>query len=222
MAENNLKDKAGMKPIIFSTPMVKAILEGRKTQTRRVIEPQPVTDILGMQRWRAVSSGDISQRNSIILDYAPYQPGDILWVREMWRCIAVGKGGQNEVAIIEYKNGQQAVFDVDSKEALYFAGKARWKPSSHMPRKLSRLLLEVKGVRAERLRDISEEDAKAEGVSNISYMLSPNEVVRLGESAAVTRFCSLWDTLNARRGFSWDSNPWVWVIEFERIEKNDL
>jgi hypothetical protein len=136
---------------------------------------------------------------------AKYREEDILWVRETWRCNAVGTAGDSETAFIEYKDGDGINIDIDHKQSIYFSGKAKWRPSIFMPRKASRLTLEVKSVRAERLQDISEEAVRAEG----GGVIEPGEVF--------FNFSVLWDSINAKRGYSWEKNPWVYVIEFGRL-----
>lgn len=190
------------RPIIFSDPMVRAILSGTKTQTRRVIKPQhqrfidlPVAEQL--RRW----------------DERPFphgRPGDKLWVREAHYII----GEYREVFF-------RATQDSNNSPALSWPGP--WRPSIHMPRWASRITLEVTGVRCERLRDISEADAQAEGVERTvtgdgwrRYADPSWEAVGLPPFAdARSSFRSLWEHINGTG--SWDANPWVWVIEFERI-----
>jgi hypothetical protein len=205
------------KPIIFSTPMVKAILEGRKTQTRRVIKPQP-TFIESSARWEwRIPKSKIIQCETVLTasrewweylspEQMPYKPGDILWVRETW---AASNGD-------ELPKGYY--YRANCKDSTIVS---RWKPSIFMPREAARLFLEVKSVRVERLRDISEKDAEAEGVrKGYDEFISsaPLGKVVTHKYSYKKGFKDLWDSLNAKRGFSWEINPWVWVIEFERKE----
>ena len=124
------------KPIIFSTPMVKAILAGNKTMTRRIIKPQPILAADGMWTWRDCQwmNGGIGFPASGIADYAPYLPGVILWVRETWRGSCVGNAGAQDSVFIEYKACGTEVFDVSPERALYYSGKGRWRSSLFMPR----------------------------------------------------------------------------------------
>jgi hypothetical protein len=173
------------RPIAFTGEMVRAILDGRKSQTRRVAKPQP---------------GDNPRDDgyeSTILARCPYgRPGDLLWVKETW-C-----GGQYGTAYF-YKS--------DWQEHDYGP---RWKSQRFMPRKASRILLEVTGVRVERVRDISIEDACDEGI----YQKNPTwEDICPPDPRE--DFEELWDSINGKKpGKSWDDNPWVWVIEFKRVE----
>ena len=174
-----------MKPITFSTEMVQAILDGRKTQTRRVIKPQPpddVTHIIGPEKCR-------------------YQPDQILYVRETF-CEVLYRyeripinGGHITVPKFAYK----ADSEVD------YTG--IWQSPVCMPKEAARLFLKVKDVRVEQLWYITDKDAWAEGC-NIYRIPSP-----------IVWFCELWDRTYAERGFPWKSNPWVFVIEFERIKE---
>lgn len=170
------------KPILFSTPMVQAILDGRKTQTRRVIKPQPL-DVVTYADQRVWYPEVIK---------CPYEVGDILWVRETFT-------NSEEYPFIFYKADAD---DVSIK----------WKPSIFMPKSACRLFLQVKSVRVERLQDITEEDAIAEGAKHGRFY-------GLGQIGGSIRegFFELWETIN-RKG-SVNKNPWVWVIEFEKIEK---
>jgi hypothetical protein len=214
------------KSIIFNTQDVRAILNTKpgtwpvepidhnkpfKWQARRVIKPQP-----HFEEWYLARNLTVSEE---YMKNTPYKKGDLLWVRETWRCSCVGSAGNSETAFIEYKDGDVMFIDIDHKQSFYFAGKARWKPSIHMPREASRILLEVKGVRVERLWGIREDDAQAEGMEALGIFtdLDGNENVCVGMTYKEP-FCQLWDRLNAKRGYSWESNPWVWVYEFMRVK----
>ena len=157
-----------MKPIIFSTEMVKAILDGRKTQTRRIIKPQPMLKLYPnfenkSWHWKDCHwlEGGIGFPTSGIEDYSPYKPGDILWVRETWcevpyetKCIKSGDG---------FLCVPKKAYKADSK--IDFTG--IWKSPIHIPKEAARIFLRVVGVEVERLQDISEEDAIAEGVNGL-------------------------------------------------------
>jgi len=192
------------KPIIFSTPMVKAILEGRKTQTRRVIKINGYAITSPEENLELCEEGAIYYSINSMSGYykPPYQVGDILWVRETW--------SYSEIYRLEgIKNGMDIW---------------KWRPSIYMPRKAARIFLKVKNVRVERLQDITEEDAIAEGIKG--YMEFGGRVkywiddLSLGVGdmprSAKKAFEIIWNSINAKRGYGWDINPWVWVIEFER------
>jgi len=188
------------KPIIFSTEMVRAILDGRKSQTRRVIKPQPEYKV---PEWMTGSQNkgwvykdtclycEETKTRLPIADCAPYTIGDVLWVRETWAAADTGHERPEYI----YKAWPEFI---GLNEFAW-----TWKPSIHMPREAARLFLRVKGVRAERAQDITEGDTIAEGM--------PNDRAR-------EQFMGLWNGLNYKRGYGWDVNPWVWAIEFERID----
>ena len=201
------------RPIIFSAPMVRAILEGRKTQTRRVVKPQPdslSTDGVPTRFFhkRAIGSGYQVQIS------CPYgAPGDRLWVREThWMdrrdptMVAMDLDGY-VVARSGYETGQACDVTQLSRHEFW-----RKRPSIHMPRWASRILLEVTAVRVERLQDISEADAAAEG-----WMRRPevSDDPQVHHDAARDWFSDLWESINGPG--SWEANPWVWVIEFRRV-----
>lgn len=174
------------KPILFSTPMVQAILYGRKTQTRRTIKPQPQTAQHGKVLYK-----DRELTINSLVNHAPIQKGDILWVRETFKLL-------NPYGLPQYK--YKADWDT------YNTGvELKWKPGVFMPKSASRIFLSVVGVRVERLQDISDTDAIAEGVEQHS------------DIGAIWSFQSLWESINGQK--SWTENPWVWVYDFKRIEK---
>jgi hypothetical protein len=209
-----------MKPIIFSTLMVQAILDGRKTQTRRVINPsRKQINFMGDMDIRSLVRPDESTEEWLQLRSengspvtcikVPYQLGDILWVRETWAEVSSG--------IIEYKATYKEPY-TGSAEIDHIGNKIKWRPSIHMPREAARIFLRVKNVRVERLRDITEEDARDEGIL-LSYGASDKRVCRFQNYRDAFR--ALWDDLNKKRGYGWNMNPWVWVVEFERISKDE-
>ena len=192
-------------PILFSTPMVKSILEGRKTQTRRVIKPQREKFRIGFQPntwfYGAGDDGVIDVDGVIGCPYG--QPGDHLWIRETWqRCPECGR------VVYQASSNQNGKVCPNCDEWL-----GPWKPSIHMFREYSRLTLEVVRVRVERLHEISEEDIRAEGTPTPNP--PPNKW--MDDSKWRATFSNLWDSINEKRGFGWGRNPWVWVVEFKRL-----
>lgn len=202
-------------PIPFSAPMVRAILGGAKTQTRRVIKPQPE---YAQRNGRLLRLEDIDPAlwpaaiKRLLLDCPHGQPGDRLWVRESLRRTV-------QLSLACYAEDNSAVMR-DGEWAEW-----EWQrptlPSIHMPRWASRLTLEIESVRAERLWDISEADARAEGCeTRMEWMPIPGEAVWEPDYEVTARddFKQLWDSINAKRGLGWDVNPWVWVITFRKLE----
>lgn len=198
------------RPILFSTEMVRAILAERKTQTRRVVTPQPdelhysgmVDDRQFARFW---SPGEYKHTATITDVRCPYgKPGDMLWVRETWRYWGS----------IEAPTKAHIAYKADGDLA------GRWKPSIHMPRWASRINLQILAVRVERVQEIGELDAEREGVSDDP--LVPTHFPYYDDTPGSTRspvesFRTLWDSINAKRGYEWDGNPWVWVVEFRRV-----
>ena len=188
-------------PILFSTPMVQAILAGRKTQTRRVLKPQPDEDGLA----RFIPTGEFHDTSGAV--YKPkWQVGDKIWVRETWAL--------NWNDFPEHPFKYRADYGPETVDW-------NWKPSLFMPREACRLFLKVTDIRVERLQDISEEDAEAEGYSYESWHRMNEEAagVNLYSIPKDTRtwFRTLWDSINSDK-CPWESNPWVWVITFEKYQ----
>ena len=192
-----MKGEVKERGMIFNDEMVRAILGGNKTQTRRIVEEK----FYG----RAVAA-------ELLAKHCPYgQPGDRIWVRETYRV----HGKATDVATLVYRASvrnswteqtHRVPVDVCNKPVS-----EKWTPSIHMPRWASRILLEITDVRVERLRDMSEADAKAEGASPAMYKITPPEAVyRVG-------FGDIWRSIYGQD--NWLSNPWVWVIEFKRIQE---
>lgn len=212
------------RPILFSGPMVRAILEGRKTMTRRAMKQQPHEGvdavewqdqiIVGMnvpdQSGFAMMRGGVIESEAIRCPYG--EPGDRLWVRETHKGFIQYDGQQ----VVQYAASGNRQYHVDRPDGHPEGGMLNgeccadiWRPSIYMPRWASRINLEITGVRVERLQDITEEDAIAEGVLGAT----------VGEDGTrgcfVTDFCYLWSKINGQA--SWDANPFVWVVEFRRV-----
>lgn len=197
------------KPILFSTPMVQAILNGTKTQTRRVAKVQPLE---GQQFFQATIL-DGSSRKKWLIGYPgstvcemaknSFDLGDILWVREKFT---------------KWKNHVQYAADTIRGEEL-----GPWKPSIHMPKEACRLFLRVTAVDVEKLQDIGEHDAMLEGVEHGSFELKGEtydgfrdyERNVFDRPSSIDSFETLWKSINGEQ--SWDENPFVWVYKFERI-----
>ena len=209
------------RPIIFNGEMVCAILDGHKTRTRRVVEPQPTTydrmhRFNQFIKWRDLIDAKDFAALRFMEPYCPYGvPGDRLWVRETWfpmqdikACAAEG-----EPIDVVYK----ADWDADgiSRDEAKDAGIDRWHSPIFMFRWASRITLEITGVRVERVQDITEDDVIAEGCGLASWGPDPYTGGPMGPQTA--GFAQLWDSINAKRGCGWDVNPWVWVLEFRRL-----
>lgn len=214
------------RPIIFSTAMVQALLSDSKTQTRRIVKPPRWArgrDVeLGEHGMAIVFDPKYETHNWIPCPYASidvcfdtfrprYSVGERLWVRETWG--AGWLNGDGHYYAIRPTGKQHELPDkifykADGKHDDESEGRYCWRPSIHMPRWASRITLEVTGVRVERVQDISHRDALAEGVE---YDLSKPD------GSPLARFKKLWDKINGPG--SWESNPWVWVISFKRLEK---
>ncbi len=204
------------RPILFSAPMVRALLAGRKTQTRRMfngIEQMENGSFHIFGGMVGVSEEDVPKHAP---DYVRIQVGDHLWVREAWRC----NGWATDVATIFYAasagDGYTAMceqYPVADKRPLRVTG--GWRPSIHMPRWASRLTLTVTDVRVERLKDISGSDAIAEGADITSEQTMTGPMVKVAPGtylSPVAWYHRLWDSINGAG--AWDANPWVVAYTF--------
>ncbi len=199
-----------IKPILFNTEMVRAILDGRKTQTRRIVKPQPKRPYI-MEKtpngrfYQVLETGEGTDFEF----EPPYHPGDILYVRETWQ--------QTESVGYIYRADR-----AEHGSAAYYNEHARlsggWRPSIHMPKEAARIFLRVTDVRVETLCNMTISDLQKEGVLPAGYISQ----YAIMTSECFEQFKALWDSTiklaNISR-YGWDANPWVWVIEFERCEK---
>lgn len=211
-----------MKPILFNTEMVKALLDGRKTVTRRVVKPKC--------KHNFVSSGidgepaecrmiDIETQEIVRHVYPPYQPGDILYVRETYGTYSTFNGHSYAYKgdYIDFENSEKA------KKLV-----KRWIPSIHMPKEAARIFLRVTDVRVERLQEIDVDGSIAEGAwgggqPNLPFSFLYKEHPK-ASCNAVASFAHIWDSTIKPSDlplYGWEASPWVWVIEFERISKED-
>ena len=220
------------RPILFSAPMVRAILEGRKTQTRRVVKPAGVhacgymSGTFGDPSKFSFGKRGVGSRDpyNFFVEHdvrCPYgAPGDRLWVRETWNTSENCRPRISEPYIY--------AADLDTDGRIKWA--ARWRPSIHMPRKASRITLEITGVRVERLQEISEADVFAEGVQIPRDAVTKKPLLKItgdesplpflpkdytAEQFIRAHYAALWASINGPE--SWAANPWVWVVEFTKL-----
>lgn len=194
-------------PILYSTPMIRAKLEGRKFQTRRIIKVQPEAQLhpCGSSKWYwSTDPSDLK----IPYVKCPYgKVGDVLWARETWCSVSRADCVGGVTTKYHYKADYEDTF--------------KWKPSIHMPKEASRIWERITDIRVERLQDISEEDAIAEGVGCGFQMNSGwpdytrivNGLCEVTQDCARMSYATLWESINGEG--SWDLSPWVWVIETE-------
>ena len=209
-----------VKPILFNTEMVRAILDGRKTCTRRLVK-----FLSGKNpKWTGyIKDGSMlyNGKNEPCIRTQPYQPGDILYIRETWERFECWNCDGDERGNCP-KEPKKSVLDKTCGCYMYRAtdeisGDAKWHPSIHMPKEAARIFLRVTNVRVERLQDITAEDALAEGMDK--YIRLNGE---LDENSIITSFIGIWNSTIKKSDldrYGWNANPWVWVIEFERCDK---
>ncbi|RDL13560.1 hypothetical protein [Pseudomonas jessenii] len=212
------------RPILFSAPMVRAILDGRKTVTRRAVNPQPVLTEGSGFSWKGHLFGCGSDNRETTRNFSRHccpfgKPGDRLWVRETWYCdhSEVMRGPYlkpDDLDVSEARDDGTLVYAADGLTP-YEADQPVWKPSIHMPRWACRILLEITDVRVERLQDISEEQAKAEGVRRVELINRwfAHDDSENAFGTATGAFRDLWKST----GGDWEANPWVWVVEFKQV-----
>lgn len=203
-----------IKPILFNTEMVRAILDGRKTCTRRILKGGIPFDEKA-EYWNVLKKGEWSGPICVehfIKQFSPYKQGDILYVRETWthfecwNCEGDEEGNcveEPHISVLQ-KQGGCYLYRATSE----ISGDARWHPSIHMPKEAARIWLKVTDVRVERLQDMTDDDAEAEGCFDYT--------------STALGFPDVWDSTIKKSDldrYSWQANPWVWVIEFERCEK---
>lgn len=220
------------RPILFSSSMVRAILEGQKTVTRRPVKGGQIPRLGCPEQsepWVAVGqkhprygflvygkSEEECAANVGVFGACPYgQRGARLWVRETWHCdhFDVQRGPYlkpDDLDLVEARENGTLVYAADGLKP-YEQEQPIWKPSIHMPRWASRIQLEITAVRVERLQDITEEQARAEGVISAERDIDPDG----NDYSPLELFGGLWTKLNGMD--SWSANPWVWVVEFRRI-----
>lgn len=228
-----------IKPILFNTEMVRAILEGRKSCTRRLVKFLSGEN----PRWTGYIKDELmlyNGKNEPCIRKAPYQPGDVLYVRETWR---VGAWDiLNQMIAFDYKDGtcgeltyihdrelferlvnqsrndaRQAKGEYNGVDFVWEKGKSpcRWHPSIHMPKEAARIWLKVTDVRVERLKEITIDGIRNEGLSSMAVYAGDMEI-------AMEEWKNLWNSTIKKSDinhYGWDANPWVWIIEFEQCEK---
>ena len=225
---SNIKER----PILFSAPMVRAILDGRKTVTRRAVKVQPevrMVDMIGpMLTFKNKRGGHWLYPNAkqqIIADCPYGTPGERLWVREAFGLQVRHYGGGTGEHIVYRATNPDAIYCKSAEGRDY---PVKWKPSIHMPRHSCRILLEITDVRVERLQDISEGQAVDEGLvwegmkdgqtywnhTDHRYPPASHQQFSVSGTDAISAFRNLWKST----GGDWEANPWVWVVEFKRVQ----
>lgn len=232
-------------PILFNTEMTGSILHGKKGCTRRLVKPQQFVGMLPDKCKNALPDEFLKEKHMMFKPYcdmtdselistaynSPYQPGDILYVRETWQCwrahryeatadIRFRAGGDD--VRLQFANGYTDSIDryaFDTFVHKWFSHNGEWKPSLFMPKEAARIWLRVTNVRVERLQDITSQGAWKEGAR--CACLSPVPDCAGNKTA----FIEIWNSTIQKSDldrYGWDANPWVWVIEFERCEKPEV
>lgn len=208
-----------VKPILFNTEMVRAILDGRKSCTRRLVKFLSGEN----PKWTGyIKDGSMlyNGRNEPCIRTQPYQPGDILYVRETWCALPVNEAG--------HMRGHSVYYYKADRDLRPEGWRGNWHPSIHMPKEAARIWLKVTNVSVERLQDITEDGAKAEGIYTPNCR-GCNATFRCDfwneGYNEFDEFMEIWDSTIKKSDidhYGWQANPWVWVIEFERCEKPEL
>lgn len=228
------------RPILMSGPMIKAILEGRKSMTRRVVKPMPFIDFPTGFRLQEQYKLDHHPKCSFVQAgmlcdceaiYEPWKKeriaacpygkvGERLWVRETWAIADIydkdsGNEGQMPFELNRGTRGISIWYRAGGQKAYKSATRGRWRPSIFMPKAASRITLEITGVRVERVDQISAWDIECEGTPE-NPMNQP--IYRNDHFQRRKDFKYLWNSINDKRGFGWDSNPFVWVVSFKKVK----
>ena len=231
------------RPILFNTEMVMALLNGTKTCTRRVVrykysntEMKIKKDKYGarlieIQKDENSDGGTYQKLLPFVEKEAPYQPGDILYVRETFAWCPCWYCGLDAVIPDRCKN--PVIYDSKKKEHGCYMYRASfednehppddtWHPSIHMPKEAARIFLKVTDVRVERLQEITVDDCRREGINIATSSVTAGETLKRNHNFSLEKFETLWDSTIKKSDlnvYGWDANPWVWVVEFERCEK---
>lgn len=232
-----------MKPILFNTEMVRAIIEGRKVETRRLIKPQPIDKPIVFYDDEVDGEVDIvchiAERDGLYNFFSKYNIGDILYVQETWKkvCAAHKKWINGESFTCEEEFGFQYEADGEVRFENFFEIKdgefdstdvtysKKWNPSIHMPKEAARIFLKVTNIRVERLQDIDNEGARKEGCDGRCDCPSNGAEGVLScitKDFSVEKFQTVWDSTIKKSEidrYGWNANPYVWVIEFEKLER---
>ena len=212
--------------IPFSGPMILALLDGRKTETRRLIRPQPIVENDYMY-WHSKRHGYHEWYRACcgvreLPKYSPYAEGDIILATETWRLHEITKGAPAFNVKVEYRatgsisDWIRVEYTMVMHQAIRYwqAHPTHWRPARYMPKEFSRIKREIVEVRAERLQDITLEGILAEG-----WNPGPEPYLNgIDGTDALDWFIALWDSINAKRGYPYSSNPWDWVLTFKKVE----
>ncbi|EHK2364192.1 MAG: hypothetical protein E7J58_11520 [Bacillota bacterium] len=236
-----------MKAILFNTAMVRAILDGEKTCTRRIIKRTPSNDTpSGFGFWREFNETDKKwyikdythgcvwwEENEYIRKFSKFHVGNILYVRETFAKMDSyidENGNEVEGETVFYRANELdeqtlMTFDYVDGDGFSLGRPYPWTPSIHMPKRLARLFLKVTSIKVERLKDITDEGCYQEGISSTSFYDEAEHIqiagIGLNDSLERAAFSLLWNSTVKEEKYSWEGNPWVWVIEFERVEKGE-
>lgn len=230
------------RPILFNTEMVMALLNGTKTCTRRVVrykysntemkikKDKYGTRLIEIQKDENSDGSTYQKLLPFVEKEAPYQPGDILYVRETftwcpcWDCglDTVPDGCKNPVIYDSKKKEHGCYMYRASCEDNEYLSADTWHPSIHMPKEAARIFLKVTDVRVERLQEITVDDCHREGINIATSSVTDGETLKRNHNFSLEKFETLWDSTIKKSDlnvYGWDANPWVWVVEFERCEK---
>lgn len=200
-----------IKPILFNTEMVRAILDGIKSCTRRLVKIQPKDNEYTVVYTRK----DVQIKTEKTTAKSPYQVGDILYVRETWHKYIKRVGEGESCHLAEFYGYKASIANSEDADEP-------WKPSIHMPKEAARIWLKVTNVRVERLQEITVDGCHREGINIETSAVTDGETLNRKHDFSLEKFETIWDSTVKKSDidrYGWDANPWVWVIEFEMCEK---